>query len=63
MTVLKDGDPDRAKQSVLKPRRFECEQCGCEFEANKDEYKVASQYNEISYFCKCPCCGTTAYEA
>lgn len=63
MTVLKDGDLDRAKQSVLKPRRFECEQCGCEFEANKDEYKEAFQYNETSYFCKCPCCGTTVYEA
>lgn len=63
MTILKDGDLDHIIQVVLKTRRFECEQCGCEFEANKDEYKVVSQYNEISYFCKCPCCGATAYEA
>lgn len=62
MTVLKEGDCERAKQSVLKTRKFECDFCGCVFEANRGEYKSASQYNCIDYFCKCPCCGYRADE-
>lgn len=62
MTVIKEGDLDRAKQSILKTRRFKCELCGCVFEANKGEYDSASQYNEIYYLCKCPCCGVNANE-
>lgn len=59
MKVLKEGDRDRAKLYVYQTRRFECDCCGCVFEADKSEYESASQYNDISYFCKCPCCGKT----
>ncbi len=62
MTVLKEGNCDCAKMLVLKIRRFKCDQCGCVFEANKDEYKSVAQYNDIYYFCKCPCCGENANE-
>lgn len=62
MTVIKEGDRDRAKQSVLQTRRFKCDRCGCVFEADKGEYKSVSQYNDINYFCKCPCCGENANE-
>lgn len=59
MKVLKEGDPNRAERFVIQTRRFKCERCGCIFEADKGEYKFVSQYNEVSYFCKCPCCGET----
>ncbi len=62
MTVLKEGDRNRAKMLVLQTRRFECDRCGCVFEANNNEYKSAAQYNDIYYFCKCPCCGENANE-
>lgn len=62
MKVLKEGDRDRAKQSVLQTRRFKCDCCGCVFEATKGEYKSSTQYNEFYCFCKCPCCGENADE-
>ncbi len=62
MTVLKEGDCDRAKMLVLQTRRFECGHCGCVFEADKGEYKFVTQYNNVDCFCKCPCCGEDADE-
>ncbi|MCM1168169.1 MAG: hypothetical protein NC401_19465 [Ruminococcus sp.] len=62
MTVLKEGDPDRAKQLVSKTRRFKCGRCGCVFEADKGEYQPGQQYNDVYFFCKCPCCGEQARE-
>lgn len=56
MTIIKEGDPYRCKALM----RFECDICGCIFDANKDEYKTDTQYNDIFYYCKCPCCGRQA---
>lgn len=58
MKILKEGNLELFKQT----KRFSCSYCGCEFEADKDEYNAINQYNEYSYFCKCPCCGKRAYE-
>lgn len=32
------------------------------FEADKGEYKVGQQYNDLFYQCKCPDCGKHANE-
>ena len=60
MTVIKEGDRDKAKSLDLKTLKFKCDFCGCEFEANKDKYTFGQLYDIIGYFCKCPCCGDTA---
>lgn len=52
MTILKPGDPNVSN----KPKRFKCDVCGCVFDANKGEYRVIQQYNDIGYQCECPCC-------
>jgi len=57
MKIIKEGDLNKIK----KIRRFKCEKCGCIFEAEEDEYKCGNQYNEIYYYCSCPCCNQTAY--
>ena len=57
MKIIKEGNLDKLK----KIKRFECKECGCIFEAEKDEYKWDSQYNETYYYCKCPCCYQTVY--
>lgn len=46
--IIVNGD-----QSRMKTVRFECEDCGCVFEAN------ATEYWEINgtYYCNCPFCG------
>lgn len=57
MKIIKEGNLNKLK----KIKRFECEECGCIFEAEKDEYKWGSQYNEEYYYCACPCCNQIAY--
>ena len=57
MKIIKEGDLNKLK----KIKRFECKECGCIFEAGKDEYKRGSQYNETYYYCVCPCCHQTVY--
>lgn len=49
-----------------KTKNFKCEHCGCEFEADKGEYKTTDQ---MTYFCdgaewecECPCCHKTVYK-
>lgn len=54
--VVKEGDPNRLKAS----KRFQCDECGCVFEADKDEYQSDMQYNTMYFYCECPCCGKTA---
>lgn len=52
------------KPGVLKrtDKLFICRNCGCEFEADVNEYKYHScQYNQCVYVCKCPCCGKDAF--
>ena len=57
MKIIKEGNLDKLK----KIKRFECKECGCIFEAEKDEYKWDSQYNETYYYCACPCCNQIVY--
>lgn len=50
-----------------KTKRFKCEHCGCEFEADKGEYKRAKRLEymfggveyQTEYQCECPCCQET----
>ena len=35
MKIIKEGDLNKLK----KIKRFECKECGCIFEADKNEYK------------------------
>lgn len=58
MKIIRQGDPDR----LHKVKRFICRECGCIFEADKEEYKTGSQYNESYVWCECPYCANTAYE-
>ena len=58
MKIIKQGDANKLKRI----KRFECKECKCIFEAEKNEYQTGSQYNEIYYYCKCPCCGSIVYE-
>ncbi len=57
MKILKEGNLELLKQT----KRFSCSYCGCEFEADKGEYKTTNQYNEYYHSCKCPCCGHYAH--
>lgn len=52
MKIIKAGNKNR----LLQIKRFQCQRCGCIFEATKDEYYSDQQYNDIYYFCQCPCC-------
>lgn len=61
MKILKHGKP----QGIT--RTFSCQSCGCEFEAEKEEYnKVlhgsALGMQIVSYNCKCPECEEIARE-
>ena len=58
MNIIKQGD----KSKLKKIKKSECKECGCIFEAEKGEYQIGSQYNEIYYYCKCPCCCSIVYE-
>jgi RNase P subunit RPR2 len=52
MKILEQGNLELLKET----KRFVCKYCHCVFEADKGEYKILSQYNEIIYQCQCPCC-------
>ena len=50
MKILIEGDLNRLRRT----RVFWCKNCGCEFEATREEYKE----NQIEgVYCRCPCCG------
>lgn len=57
MKIIKQGDLNKLKRI----KQFECKECGCIFEADKNEYKIGSQYNETYYFCVYPTCKNTVY--
>ena len=61
MKILKNGNPNKCR----KPERFVCDRCGCEYIAEKDEYKIpdnyASQHDGIKSECECPACGAMNY--
>ena len=57
MKIIKEGNLDK----LMRVKRFKCKECGCIFEAEKDEYKRGRQYNGTYYYCACPCCNQTVY--
>lgn len=52
MRIIKKGD--------LEPRVFNCDNCGCVFEANNKEYRHKKHYVYPDcvdiYYCECPQC-------
>lgn len=39
-------------------KRYECQHCGCVFEADRDDYEVEYSLLDGYYFkIECPCCG------
>lgn len=58
MEILKPGNKDLAEEKRRATRKFSCDLCGCVWTADREEYEVrASEFNETSAYCKCPCCG------
>lgn len=50
---------ERQKKIV---RHFECQACGCVFEADNTEYYYHQcGYNETEFLCQCPNCTNTAH--
>lgn len=55
MKIIKEGNP---YYKLSKQKRFKCDFCECEWEANDDEY-----FSCVSpAYCKCPNCGAIVYE-
>ena len=54
MKIIKVGNIDK------KTKQFTCDECGCVFEANKGEYRLANQiealHDGIEAVCICPYC-------
>lgn len=60
MKVIIPGDIERTKRII----RFTCRDCGCVWEAGKDEYTYNFDQKDGEYSSmKCPCCGTKTYGA
>ena len=58
MKIIKPGDLTQ----IRRPIQFACSNCGCEFIAEKDEYKYGGmQYNTTYWACNCPTCGYVVY--
>lgn len=55
----------RMGEKHLPIKRFTCRSCGCVFEAEEGEYKVASNIEWAKYGfnakCECPYCGEMVY--
>lgn len=53
MKIIKKGN-------ITTTKYFTCNTCGCEFEAEKGEYKLTSQIGIMqgckNYYIECPCC-------
>lgn len=58
MKIIRNGDKNKLKQI----QTFDCDFCGCLFEADNTEYKISSQYNEEYYYVTCPFCGRSIYK-
>ena len=51
--ILKAGDLNR----IGNARRFQCEACGCVWEADRSEYHRETDFRNGHYYvCKCPTC-------
>lgn len=63
MKIIKQGKTEKELEAILnKTRRFECETCGCIFEADKGEYETEEVQIYSYHYCKCPNCGQKANE-
>lgn len=56
MKIIKWGNEQKRKEPASNIKRFVCKNCGCIFEASKQEYDMYAYYNGPDQ-CKCPCCG------
>lgn len=58
--ISKQGDLEKFARNIerdrLQPRYFNCRMCGCEFWANKGEYKF--KLSKFGICAPCPTCGT-----
>lgn len=52
MKIIKEGDLSRLPTA----RRFECERCGCVFDASAAEYRIETAKNGAFRCCPCPTC-------
>ena len=53
MKIIKPGDLHRLEAA----RRFECERCGCVFEASSAEYRTETDFRNGHYYVMaCPTC-------
>ena len=54
--IIEPGDLDRLKKII----RFECPDCGCIFEADQQDYKIAEPmaalHDGLEATCECPYC-------
>lgn len=61
MKIIKQG----SRRKVAQTRYFQCNVCGCEFEADYGEYQLVSIEATIRDYvvakCKCPFCRQMAY--
>lgn len=58
MRIVKEG----VMSEKFRIKRFECDECGCVFDATNSEYRVVrGNMDEILAECSCPCCGIDAY--
>lgn len=48
--IIKEGN---LKEPVM---RFVCFNCGCVFEADKDDYKLIATSGDLAYITNCPHC-------
>lgn len=58
MKIIKNGELRKLKKILT----FDCDFCGCVFEADNTEYKIGSQYNKTYYYIRCPFCGRNVYK-
>ena len=58
MKIIKNGDKNKLKQI----QTFNCDFCGCIFEADNTEYNIGLHYNEIYCYVRCPFCGKNVYK-
>ena len=58
MKILEHGDPRKINPVI----RFKCNNCGCMFEANREEYSKKVLLGVNLYFCDCPECGEPSDE-
>lgn len=54
MKIIKNGDLNKIRRTI----RFTCKHCGCEFEADKEdyEYQFSQRENYGWYETRCPYC-------